>query len=121
MSDRCRQAKQERSKGLETGGAGASKGGQSQQRTFPGDRICVAFCCSTRPLPCSLAEYEVFQSRKREERRRKGRIQKRTGGSKKQSAMFQALAIAYVTLTLAGDGKGPLLKEEVGERKRVNS
>ena len=35
--------------------------------------------------------------------------------------MFQALAIAYVTLTLAGDGKGPLLKEEVGERKRVNS
>ena len=27
----------------------------------------------------------------------------------------------YVTLTLAGDGKGPLIKEEVGERKGVNS
>lgn len=35
--------------------------------------------------------------------------------------MFQALAIVYVTLTLAGDGKGPLIKEEVGERKGVNS
>lgn len=35
--------------------------------------------------------------------------------------MFQALAIVYVTLTLAGDGKETLLKEEVGERKGVNS
>lgn len=26
-----------------------------------------------------------------------------------------------MTLTLAGDGKGPLIKEEVGERKGVNS
>ena len=35
--------------------------------------------------------------------------------------MFQALALAYVTLTLAGDGKGTLIKEEEGERKGVNS
>lgn len=30
--------------------------------------------------------------------------------------MLQALTIVYVALTLAGDGKGPLVKEEVAER-----
>lgn len=31
------------------------------------------------------------------------------------STVLQVLTIAYVVLTLAADGKGPLVKEEVGE------
>lgn len=35
--------------------------------------------------------------------------------------MLQMLTIVHAALTLAGDGKGPLVKKEVKERKGVSS